>query len=193
MPEILSPPAKASLLKVQKAPAATPKRRRMANVLDAVLETTKALSPGATKKDAEATKVQDVAEAGPSASVETKAATPEDKTTGQIVPEITKAPAPEAPNEDVDYIIRHASGNKLSKEEILEARHYAQRLKYPKGDLMFNGSNKDDFLYCLPDDKEISVCREIAKSMGFPKLEDGLSVMSKDDLADGLAYNNIKV
>jgi hypothetical protein len=28
--------------------------------------------------------------------------------------------------------------------------------------------------------------------MGFPKLEEGLSVMSKDDLADSLAYNSIK-
>jgi hypothetical protein len=75
----------------------------------------------------------------------------------------------------------------------VEARHYAQKLKYPKGALVFNGSNEDDFLYCLPDNKEIFVCREIAKSMGFPKLEEGLSVMSKDDLADSLAYNSIKV
>jgi hypothetical protein len=193
MPKILSPPAEASLSKVQKALATTPKRRRMANVLDAVLETTKALSPGATKKDAEATKVQDVAKAGSSASIETKAAALEDKTAGQIVPEKTEAPAPEAPNEDIDYIIQHASGKKLSKEEILEATHYAQRLKYPKGALVFNGSNEDDFLYCLSDNKEISVCREIAKSMGFPKLEDGLSVMSKDDLAGSLAYNSIQV
>jgi hypothetical protein len=29
--------------------------------------------------------------------------------------------------------------------------------------------------------------------MGFPKLEEGLSVMSNDDLADSLAYNSIKV
>jgi hypothetical protein len=58
---------------------------------------------------------------------------------------------------------------------------------------VFNGTNEDDFLYYLPDNKEISVCREIAKSMGFPKLEEGLSVMSKDDLADCLAYNSIKV
>jgi hypothetical protein len=29
--------------------------------------------------------------------------------------------------------------------------------------------------------------------MGFLKLEEGLSVMSKDDLADSLAYNSIKV
>jgi hypothetical protein len=58
---------------------------------------------------------------------------------------------------------------------------------------VFNGTEEDDFLYCLPDNKEISVCREISKSMGFPKLEEGLSAMSKDDLADSLAYNSIKV
>jgi hypothetical protein len=66
-------------------------------------------------------------------------------------------------------------------------------LKYPKGALVFNDTNDDDFLYCLPDNKEIFVCREIGKSMGFPKLEDGLSILSKDDLADCLAYNNMKV
>jgi hypothetical protein len=48
-------------------------------------------------------------------------------------------------------------------------------------------------MYCLPDNKEISVCRKIAKNMGFPKLENGLSILSKDDLADCLAYNSIKV
>jgi hypothetical protein len=58
---------------------------------------------------------------------------------------------------------------------------------------VFNGTNEDDFLYCLPDNKEISVCQEIAKSMGFLKLEEGLSAMSKDDLADSLAYNSINV
>jgi hypothetical protein len=66
-------------------------------------------------------------------------------------------------------------------------------VKYPKGALVFNDTNDDDFLYCLPDNKEISVCREIGKRMGFPKLEDGLSILSKDDLADSLTYNSIKV
>jgi hypothetical protein len=58
---------------------------------------------------------------------------------------------------------------------------------------VFNGTDEDNFLYCLPDNKEISVCWEITKSMGFPKLEEGLSAMSKDDLDDSLAYNSIKV
>jgi hypothetical protein len=190
MPEILSLPTETKLSKVKKASVATPKRRRMASVLDAVLETTKALSPDPTKNIAEAAKAQAEAEAGPSVPSETKAATPENKadqqtsdtslTAGQDMVEKANSPAPEALSEAVDYIYRHASGKKLSEGEIAEARHYAQKLKYPKWALVFNDSNEDDFLYCLPDNKEISVCREIAKSMGFPKLEEGLSVIERE-------------
>jgi hypothetical protein len=61
------------------------------------------------------------------------------------------------------------------------------------GSLVYNGTDEDDFLYCLPDNKEISVCREMARNIGFLKLEVGLSAMSKDDLADNLAYNSMKV
>jgi hypothetical protein len=161
------------------------------------------LSSSPIKKIAEAAKVQAEAEAEPAAPIETKAVAPEDKTDqqasdagmaeGQDATEREKSPAPEVAVEDADYIYRHASGKKLSKEEVLEARHYARKLKYPKGTLVFNGINNDDFLYCLPDNKEISVCWEIAKSMGFSKVEEGLSVLSKDELADSLAYNSIKV
>jgi hypothetical protein len=73
MPKILSPPTEAKLPKVQKASAATPKRRRMANVLDAVLETRKALSPAPTKKIAEAAKAQAEAETGQAEAKATKA------------------------------------------------------------------------------------------------------------------------
>jgi hypothetical protein len=59
--------------------------------------------------------------------------------------------------------------------------------------LIFNGSGEEDFLYCLPDSKEIFVYREMSKSFGFPTLEDRLSVLSKDELADSLAYNSLKV
>jgi hypothetical protein len=203
MPEILNPSVGAELLKVQKAGATTPKRRRMASVLDAVMETTKALTPAPTKKSVEVIEVQAGAEAGSSVPIEMKTVAPEEDTeqqtsdtdmvAGQGITEEAKSCAPEASSKDADYIIRHVSGKNLSKEETLEARHYAQRLKYSKGALVFNDTDEDDFLYCLPDKKEISVCREIAKSMGFPKLEEGLSVMSKDDLADSLAYNSIKV
>jgi hypothetical protein len=61
MPEILSPSIEATVPKAQKSSAATLKRR-MANVLDVVLETTKTLSPAPTRKIAEASKAQPKAE-----------------------------------------------------------------------------------------------------------------------------------
>jgi hypothetical protein len=202
VPKILSPP------KVQKASAATPKRRRMANMLDAVLETMKVLSPAATKKVAETTKTQAEAKTRQAETQDAQAQTeaearpssptvgpadPKEKTTERIASEKIEAPTPKASNKSTNYIIRHASGKELSQEEMLEARHYAQKLKHPKGALVLNGNNEEDFLYCLLDNKEISVSREISKSMGFLKLEDGLSILSKDELADNLAYNSIKV
>jgi hypothetical protein len=208
MPEILSPPTEATVPKVQMGSVVTPKRR-MANVLDVVLETTKTLSHAPTRKVAEASKVQAEAdtkqaeveaatiqaetEAGPSVSTEMERDDPKEKSSERIATKKVKAPGPEASNKSINYIIRHALGKVLSQEEMLEAQHYAQKLKYPKGALVFNGSGEEDFLYCLLDNKEISVCREIGKSIGFPKLEDGLSILSKDELADSLAYNSIKV
>jgi hypothetical protein len=211
--EILSPSSEVTASKAQKSSAATPKRRRMANVLD-VLETVKTLNSTPSRKTAEASKVlteaetkpteieaaviQASTEVGPSKPAEKKLAgieenATEEKATEQISPQKVATPAPEALKESIDYIIHHASGKGFSKEEEREAQHYAQKLKYPKGALVFNGSGEEDFLYCLPDSKEISVCREMGRSFGFPKLEDGLSILSKDELADSLAYNSIKV
>jgi hypothetical protein len=210
--EILSPSSEVTAPKAQKSSAATPKRR-MANVLD-VLETVKTLNSTPSRKTVEASKAQTEAETKPAeieaaviqagteaglsepdekkpAEIEEKAT--EEKATEQISPEKVATPAPEALKESIDYIIRHASGNGLFKEEEQEAQHYAQTLKYPKGALVFNGSGEEDFLYCLPDNKEITVCQEMGRSFRFPKLEDGLSILSKDELAGSLAYNSIKV
>jgi hypothetical protein len=54
MPEILSPSTEATMPKTQKSSATSPKRRRMANVLDVVLETTKILNPAPSRKIVEA-------------------------------------------------------------------------------------------------------------------------------------------
>jgi hypothetical protein len=192
------------LPKVSKAPAITPKRRRMASVLDAVLESTRASTPAPAKETAKAATTRVETEDGPPVPTETEPAGTEQRVEQGPsdvdlalkkgdAPEKVESPIPEAPTEGLDFIIRHASRKKLSEEEIAEAKHYAQELKYPKGALVYNGTNEDDFLYCLLDNKEISVCREMAKNIGIPKLEVGLSAMSKDDLADSLAYNSLKV
>jgi hypothetical protein len=48
-PKTLSQPQETELPKVSKIPAVTPKRRRMASVLDAVMESTKVLTPSSTE------------------------------------------------------------------------------------------------------------------------------------------------
>jgi hypothetical protein len=200
--EILSPSAKIEV--PVPMPMTTPKRKRMVNVLD-VLETIKSSSTtpkkfGETSEvqieafDAEASKHQSGTEAGPSEPTKVKSLETEGiETAEQISAEKTGTAAPEASSETFDYILRHASGKKLTEKEKQEAQFFAQKLKYPKGALIFNGSGEEDFLYCLPDNKEISVSREMSKSFGFPTLENGLSVLSKDELADNLAYNSLKV
>jgi hypothetical protein len=205
--EVLSPSAKTKATKSHKGPAVTPKRKRMVNVLD-VLETIKSSSTTPKKIaktsevhtetfDAEASKLESETEAGPSEPAKVKSLEAEKiEMAEQIFSEETGTAAPEASSKIRDYIVRHApeaSSKILSEIEIFEANHYARELKYPKGALVFNGADEDDFLYCLPDNKELSVCREMARSMGFPKLEAGLCAMTKDDLADSLAYNSLKV
>jgi hypothetical protein len=97
MLEILSPSTEATVSKVQKSSVATPKRRRMANVLDVVIETAKTMSHAPTRKIAEASKaqsktemkqaeieaatIQAKTEAGPSVPTETEPVVVEEKAT----------------------------------------------------------------------------------------------------------------
>jgi hypothetical protein len=170
MPEVLSPSAEATVLKAEKSSVVTPRRKRMVNVLD-ILETTDPKRPSSIKKVAESAEAQAEAdtrhikgktvaieagtEAEPTMSVKTKLATAEqgaedvppntDIAFERNMAKETESLTPEAPSEYPDYIIRHASGKRLSEEEIFEAKHYARELKYPKGALVFNGTYEDDF------------------------------------------------
>jgi hypothetical protein len=108
MPEILSPSTEATASKKQKSSATTPKRRRMVNVLDVVLETAKTLSSTPLRKTAEASKAQPEAEikqaevkaatiqaeteARPSESTETEPVVIEEK--GQSKWRLKKLPLP---------------------------------------------------------------------------------------------------
>jgi hypothetical protein len=70
--KILSPPPEPELPKVPRAPAITPKRRRMASVLDAVLELTRASTPASAKETTEDATTRAEAEVGPSVPIETE-------------------------------------------------------------------------------------------------------------------------
>ena len=155
----------------------------MASVLDAILESTRAPTPASAKEAAEARSTRVELEAGPSVPIEIGPIETIEQDTKQGPTDATlilekegaskkvKSPTLEAFTEEPDLIIRHASGKQLSEEQIAEAKHYARELKYPKGSLVYNGTDEDDFLYCLLDNKKIFVCREMARNIGFPKLE----------------------
>jgi hypothetical protein len=57
--------------------------------------------------------------------------------------------------DDLEFIVRHASGKKLSKEQITEMQHYARDLRYPRGTLVYGGNDGNDYLYRLSDNKTL--------------------------------------
>jgi hypothetical protein len=164
------------LPKATSAPVRTPKKgKRMANVLEAVMRPSK-MTPSVVPKVYVIS--EDVVE-------EPK------MVTNVEISSVLKGADPSRSileRHDFEYIVRHASGKKLSKEQIVEVQHYARDLRYPRGSLVYGGNDEDDYMYCLPDNKEIDVCHEIMDSMGYPKLELGLSAMPKDQLVDCLVY-----
>jgi hypothetical protein len=84
-------------------------------------------------------------------------------------------------------------GEKLTIEQITEVEDYVEDLKYPSGSLVYGGNDEDNYLYRLPNCRELEVCYEMMDKMGYPKLKCEMSAVPKDQLADCLAYNNLKV
>jgi hypothetical protein len=196
-PKVLSPLVVTGLSKLSTTTTTTPRKRRMASVLYVVLESMKAPTLASAKASSE--KSEDAREVITSSATTALAKARPSKAAPvrlmeESLPKKTTSPALEAPpHGDLEYIVRHTSGKQLSLDQIAEVQHCAKDLKYPRGSLVYRGNGEDDFLYCLPDSKEVNVCREMMNNMGFPKLELGLSAMTKDQLADNLTYNSLKV
>jgi hypothetical protein len=195
--KLQSPLAMMGLSKSATAPVVTPRKgRRTASVLDAVLKSSKVLIPVSTKACHD--KVEELGEAAVESTSPTfvEAGPSRINPAEQVkegLPEKLTTPIPDASSrEDFGYIVRHASWKQLSEEKIAEVQYYAKDLKYPQGSL-YGGKDKDDYLYCLLDNKEIDVCREIIDHMGYPKLELGLSAILNDQFADSLPYIGLKV
>jgi hypothetical protein len=81
----------------------------------------------------------------------------------QIMPKKSATPTPEASSKALDYIVRHASGKRVSEEEKREAQYYAQKLKYPKGGIDIQRQRRRRFFvlsprqqgdFCLPGDEQ---------------------------------------
>jgi hypothetical protein len=197
-PKLQSTLAMVGLSKTTTVLAVTPrKERRMASVLDAVLKPSKTTTLVPTKifegKVDELKMTSDEATLPDSAKVGPMETRPLEQACESLPKKIT-LPTPEPDSQgDFGYIIRHALGKQLSEQQVGKVQHYAKDLKYPRGSLVYGGNDKDDYLYCLSDNKEIDVCQELMDNMGYPKLELGLPAGLKGQLADCLAYNSLKV
>jgi hypothetical protein len=131
-------------LKATSAPAGTPKKgKRMANVLEVVLRPMKIASPAPPRVSRDIVDepkmtirvdiTSNLGETGPSGSI-----SPGQKS--DSLPEKVVLPTPEATSfEDLEYIICHASGKQLTKEQITKVQHYARDLSYPRGSLVYGG------------------------------------------------------
>jgi hypothetical protein len=133
------------LPKASKIPATTPKRRRMASVLDVVMESAKALTPASTKASSvegeiinKSTKVvttQAVVEAGPSVPAEVRPSEAPEESAGARPSEVaegplmlgkegateeSESPAPGAPTEELEFIVCHASGGNYQRSKLLK-------------------------------------------------------------------------
>jgi hypothetical protein len=96
----------------------TPRKRRMASVLEAVLESAK--TPPPSFAEASGSKIEDVREMITASTSAHAEAIPSEAVlenlTEESLPEEPLAPVPEASSQgDLDYIVRHALGKQLSE------------------------------------------------------------------------------
>jgi hypothetical protein len=83
----------------------------------------------------------------------------------ESLPEKSTSAAPEAPPQgDLEYIVRH--GKAVIIRSNCRGATLCQGVEIPPRSLVYGGDNEDDFLYCIPDSKEINVCREMMDNMG---------------------------
>jgi hypothetical protein len=121
-PKVLSPAAVTGLPKPSSTTIATPRKRRMASVLDDVLESVKA--PVSASAEASGEKLEDARETITASTTTTLVEVEPLKVVPiglveESVPEKSKSPAPEAPpHGDLEYIVLHASAKQLSLEQI---------------------------------------------------------------------------
>jgi hypothetical protein len=139
----LSPLCDSELPKPSSIPAASPRKRRMTSVLDAVMESVKTSTPASaealgteakvSRKNDDASMVQTITETGPTE-------VPPKVGPSKIAPmtlekksasEKFKSPDPKVSAKELEFIVRHASAKQLSEKQVAEVQHYARDLKYP--------------------------------------------------------------
>jgi hypothetical protein len=107
------------------------------------------------------------------------------------VPEKEKEIAEEA-SEEENFNFQNLIGQELSKAEKEELREYVISCGYQPGALLFGGVD-DEKLGYVRDQTGVKVIGTLLKSIGFPKLETGISRYRRQHIVCSLFYSNFKV
>jgi hypothetical protein len=121
-PKVLSPLAAIGLPKPTSITTSTPRKRKMASILDVVLESMEAPVSASAEASGETSGVAKEATTASMANVLTEAGPSEATPTGLVeenAPEKSKSLAPETPpHGNLEFIVRHASVKQISLEQI---------------------------------------------------------------------------
>jgi hypothetical protein len=199
------------LVKTKKA--AKPKKQRIITVTE-VIEGT---PPQASAPKAPAVESTTATEAAPSEATAAEAVTAEDihleSTIANIdkilqdmaaeeaaaATEETMAPEPEKEkeiaedtSEDEIFNFQNLVGQELKKAEKEELKEYAISCGYQPGALLFGGVDDEKMGY-VRDHTGEKIIGTQSKSIGFPKLETGISRYRRQHIVGSLFYSNFKV
>jgi hypothetical protein len=172
-----------NLLQKKEIPSATEgrdggqKKRRMMNILHAIEQTP---PPSSADKSAKTTDV----EAAIATEGEDLIATMSeiDKIISDVAVQKEVAAevldkgkkAKEISSEEADYDLRHLCGQQLSEEDAAELKDFAINCGYQPGSMLF-GAVDEEVIGCIRDRAGANIIGTLSKSIGFPKLERGIS------------------
>jgi hypothetical protein len=97
----------------------------------------------------------------------------------------------DAASEERDFDLRNLIGQELSESEK-ELQEYGISCDYQPGAMLFGGIDKGA-LGCIRDRAEAKIIGTLSKSIGFPKLEAGISGYRRQHIVGSLFYSNFKV
>jgi hypothetical protein len=180
-----------------------PKKRRIVNVMQAIVRTPPSASAAktvtATGAEAKAAAASETKDAG-----EAKATMSDiDRIISDVVKDVTadedvattldkERGIDSGPSGEEDFDLRHLGGQELSKEEKLELKEFAMLGGYQPRALVFGGVD-EEILGCIRDRARVKIVGTLSKSVGFPKLETDISGYRQQHIVGSLFYSNFKV
>jgi hypothetical protein len=98
----------------------------------------------------------------------------------------------ETSSENMNFDLRHLSGQQLSEKNISELKEFAISCGYQPRSMLFSGVD-EEILGCLCDRAGAKIISTLSKSIGFPKLEKDISCYRRHHIIWSFFYSNFKV